>query len=180
MKTRHTQTRQTGNRRPSNGATQTSARDEIIDWLRDAYAMERALEGSLEKQALNDNLNAETRSRAASHLEETRNHAEQIRSALRSLGSETGALKTGLGILAQTGKGVATAFAKDEGIKDLLDAYSMEHFEIACYTALAAAADLANLPEIAGLCHRIIVEEQRMADALKRSLPIEVKAYLSR
>jgi ferritin-like metal-binding protein YciE len=177
MKTRHTTAEREGSRTRRGGIV--NARDEIIDWLRDAYAMERGLEGSLEKQATNKDLSAETRSRAAAHLEETKSHAQRIESALRSLGSEPGALKTGLGIVAQTGKGVASAFARDERIKDLLDAYSMEHFEIACYTALAAAAEEANLPEISVMCNRIIVEEQRMADSLKRALPSEVNGYLA-
>jgi ferritin-like metal-binding protein YciE len=153
-------------------------RDEITDWLRDAYAMERGLESSLKKQADNQELSPALRERAAAHLEETRRHAKEVRAALQSLGTDTSALKTGLGLAAQASKGMATTFARDEEIKDLLDAYAMEHFEIACYTALAVAADRAGLPQVAEVCRRILPDEERMAEALRHTLPDEVVGYL--
>ena len=140
--------------------------------------MERGLEGALEKQSKNKDLDPEIRERAATHLEETRGHAEQVRSMLQSLGSDTSVLKTSAGTLAQSAKGIMSTFARDERIKDLLDSYSMEHFEIACYTTLAAAAETAALPEVVQMCQRILADEQRMAEALIQSLPDEVTDYL--
>jgi ferritin-like metal-binding protein YciE len=90
----------------------------------------------------------------------------------------TSALKTGLGVMAQTAKGFGPMFARDDRIKDMLDAYSMEHFEIACYTALAAAAEHADLTRVAEMCRKFIPDEQRMAEALLGPLPTEVSAYL--
>jgi ferritin-like metal-binding protein YciE len=153
-------------------------RDEIIDWRKDAYAMERGLESSLEKQSRNDHLDSMVRERATSHLAETRRHAEAVRAALQALGSDTSGLKTGMGMMTQAAKGIGSAFARDERIKDLLDAYSMEHFEIASYTALAAAAERAGLVELADTCRRIIPDEQRMAEALIQALPNEVIGYV--
>jgi ferritin-like metal-binding protein YciE len=153
-------------------------REEIIDWLRDAYAMERGLESSLKKQAENEELSSEVRERAASHLQETKRHAEQVRGALQSLDTDTSSLKTGLGSATQALKGIGSVFARDEKIKDLLDAYSMEHFEIACYTALAAGALRAGLTTVAEVCQAIIPDEQRMAQTLLEALPREVTDYL--
>lgn len=158
--------------------TTETLREEIIDWLKDAYAMERGLESALKKQADNEDLSQDVRDRADSHLQETRRHADLVRSALQSLDSETSALKTGLGSAAQAFKGIGSVFAHDEKIKDLLDAYSMEHLEIACYTALAAAAERAGLSRVTEICHSIIPDEQRMAQALLDSLPREVTDYL--
>jgi len=151
---------------------------EILDWLRDAYSMERAQEHSLQKQAANKDLSDEVRHRAATHLEETRGHAERVRALLEGLGTKTSALKTTVGRLTQGSKGLATMFARDERIKDLLDAYSMEHFEIACYTALAEAAERAGLPQIAQTCWRIIPDEERMAESLLDALPDQVADYI--
>ena len=178
MKTRHTsQAMGAGTRTVTPNETDV-IRDEIVDWLRDAYAMERGLEQSLKKQADSDEVSPQIRNRAAMHLEETRRHAEEVRSALKALGTDTSTLKTGLGLMAQITKGMGTKFASDERIKDLLDAYSMEHFEIACYTALAAAAEKAGLQQVVETCRRIIVDEERMAEALKSSLATETTAYL--
>src|ERR1041385_6521755 len=127
------------------GTEKETLRDEVIDWLRDAYAMEAGLEASLQKLSANHQLDESLRNKAGAHLEETRHHGEQVKALLQTLNADTSMLKTGLGILAQSTKGIATAFAADERIKDLLDAYSMEHFEIACYAALVASAQQAGL-----------------------------------
>lgn len=154
-------------------------RNEIVEWLRDAYAMERGLENSLQKQADNRDLNPDLRKKAAAHLQETRRHGDEVRNALQELGADTSTLKTSLGVAAEMAKGWSTKFAEDERIKDVLAAYSTEHFEIACYTALATAAELARLPKIGDLCRRIIGEERRMADWLEASLPTVVRSYLA-
>lgn len=176
MKTRHTEI--TGARATRVRLNEPEARKQIIDWLRDAYAMERGLEGGLEKQAKNDDLSPKIRERAQRHLEETRRHAEEVKSVLQSLDTDTSALKTGLGVMVQKTKGMGSAFAEDERIKDLLDAYSMEHFEIACYTALAAAAERAGLTQVVAACNRIIPDEERMAEDLLEALPLEISDYL--
>ena len=42
----------------------TTRRDEVIDWLNDAYAMERGLEITLRKQAENNDMHRAVRERA--------------------------------------------------------------------------------------------------------------------
>lgn len=153
-------------------------RDEIVDWLKDAYAMERGLESALEKQSKEESLAANVRERVSDHLEETKRHAEVVRSALQRLGTDTSALKTGLGVMGQSAKGMATMFTEDQHIKDLLDAYMMEHFEIASYTALEAAAERAGFSDVAEMCRRIIPDEERMAQAIIDALPEEVESHL--
>lgn len=154
-------------------------KDELIDWLRDAYAMERALEISLKKQSENDELSATLRSQARLHLEETRAHAEAVKACLEKLGTDTSAIKTGMAQMGEAVKGLGTKFAQDERIKDLLAAYASEHFEIACYRALQAAAEVANEPAIVAVCEMIIPDEERMADWLEANLPLVVKEYLA-
>src|SRR4051812_44544319 len=115
MKTRHTPKKTaTRTRKQPRRDDTDEIRDEIIDWLRDAYAMERGLESSLQKQANNDDLKPAIRERAASHLEETRRHAEEVKSALQSLDADISSLKTGMGMITQATKGMATIFARDE------------------------------------------------------------------
>jgi ferritin-like metal-binding protein YciE len=175
MKTRH-ETLTGAGARSTRGTDEI--KNEIIDWLRDAYAMEKGLESALQKQSKMEDLSPESRDRAATHLEETRRHAEAVKSLLQSLGSDSSTVKTGVGLMVQSAKGLTTKFASDERIKDLLDGYMMEHFEIACYTALTAAAERAGLAEVVDVCRSIIPDEQRMAETLLRSLPDEVSDYL--
>jgi ferritin-like metal-binding protein YciE len=176
MKTRYTAPEAAT--RPLTTTAGSNAHEEIIDWLKDAYGMERGLEQSLQKQASNTDLSPQVRNRANTHLAETKRHAEDIRTALEGLGEDVSTLKTGIGMITEVTKGLATAFARDERIKDLLNAYAMEHFEIACYLALIQAAENTGLTQVAEICRGILVDEERMANSLRTSLPDEVSMYL--
>jgi ferritin-like metal-binding protein YciE len=156
-----------------------TTRDELIDWLRDAYAMERGLEVTLRKQSESEELNALVREQARRHLGETRRHAEAVKACLEELGTDTSALKTGIALFTETAKGMATGFAQDERVKDMLAAYASEHFEIACYKALNAAALVAGEPTIAAVCEEILPDEEAMAEWLDANLPRVVTSYLS-
>jgi ferritin-like metal-binding protein YciE len=155
-----------------------NAKEEVLDWLRDAYAMERGMEVTLKKISDSDRHCADCRTAAARHLEETRQHAETIASLLKSLGTDTSKIKTGIGMMAEIAKGIGTAISRDEQIKDLLASYAMEHFEIACYQALIAAAETAGLPEVADACEKIIADEEYMAQSISETLPLVIQDYL--
>lgn len=146
-------------------------KDELIEWLRDAYAMERAMELALKKQADNQGLSMLVREQSALHLNETRQHAEAVAACLKRLGSETSTLKTAMAKGLEIMKGASTAFAGDHRVKDLLGMCATEHFEIACYTALRAGAARFGIFEIVETCNKIIQDEQRMADWLEANLP---------
>jgi ferritin-like metal-binding protein YciE len=155
-----------------------SIKDEISDWLRDAYAMEQSQEAALEKIHGNSDEPMACRTAAAMHLTETRQHARIVESLLRSLGEDISSFKAGLGVMAEKIKGISSTLSHDEPIKDLLSGYAMEHFEIACYSAIAAAAEIAGLSHITNACRQIILDEERMAETLRKELPHSVKEYL--
>ena len=112
------------------------------------------------------------------HLTETRQHAQLVESLLRSLGSDTSTFKTSVGMIAETMKGLGTALSHDAPIKDLLAAYSIESFEIACYLTLAAAADAVGLPQVMNTCNQIVLDEQKMAANILKTLPGLVQEHL--
>jgi ferritin-like metal-binding protein YciE len=154
-------------------------KEELIDWLRDAYAMERGLELAMQKQVHNEEVSVSVRNQARTHLDETRRHAELVKGCLEELGADPSTIKTGIAEMGEMIKGVSTKFAADERIKDLLAAYAAEHFEIACYRALQAGAKLAGELSIARVCEQIIPEEERMAEWLDANLPAIVQEYLT-
>lgn len=155
-----------------------NTKDELMDWLRDAYAMERGLEVSLRKMADSEETPFALRERARLHLHQTGEHAEAVKQALEELGSDTSALKTGLAKTMESLKGFGTFFAKDEEIKDILAASAMEHFEIACYRAIRTGASLLGLTSVEMMCDRILFEEEEMAKWLDEHLPEVVTHYL--
>jgi ferritin-like metal-binding protein YciE len=148
---------------------------EITDWLRDAYAMERGQECALEKICANSDESFQCRTAAAMHLTETRQHARIVESLLRSLGEDASSFKTGLGVMAENIKGLGTTLSHEEKIKDLLSDYAMEHFEIACYSAIAAAAEAGGLSQITNACRQIILDEEKMAETIRKELPRTVQ-----
>jgi ferritin-like metal-binding protein YciE len=156
----------------------STKREELIDWLRDAYAMERGLETTLGKQVQNEDMPELLREQARVHLEETKAHAEAVKACLQQLGTDTSALKTGVAQAMEMAKGFGTNFARDERVKDLLMAVASEHFEIACYRALRVGAELAGEPGIVAVCDRIIPDDQRMAYWLAEYRPMVVGGYL--
>lgn len=155
-----------------------NARDEIIDWLRDAYAMERGLEVTLDKISQGESHQPEIRQATRQHLDETREHARTVQTLLQELGADTSTVKTGLGMMTEAVKSLTTSLLEDEPVKDLLASYAMEHFEIASYNAIAAAAEACGLPEVAEVCAEIISDEEAMAEILADSLPQIVQDYL--
>ena len=66
--------------------TETNIRDKIIDWLRDAYVMERSQEVALEKIHGDSDESTACRTSAAMHLTETRQHARIVRITVKIFG----------------------------------------------------------------------------------------------
>lgn len=155
-----------------------NTKDELIDWLRDAYAMEKAMEIALKNQMDSDDTLQPLRDLFETHLEETRLHAASVEACLASLGSQPSTVKTSLAEAIETVKGLGSAFAKDTGVKAMLASYAAEHFEIGCYLALISGARNLGLEDIARRCEQILADEQRMADWLQANISRAVTSYL--
>ena len=156
-----------------------SNNEELIEWLRDAYAMEKSMEQMLQRVSEDDKMTLQVREIARNHLPETENHAVQVERCLELLGADTSALKTGVASAGEFFKDTLASFASDKRIKDLLTGYAGEHFEIACYSSIRTAAQALGEGQIAAICDVIIEDEERMAKRLLESLPDTVTAYLS-
>ncbi len=155
-----------------------NTKDELIDWLCDAYAMEKAQEMSLKNQIESDDTLQPLRDQLEVHYVETQQHAGAVEACLKSLGASTSILKTALAETVETVKNLSSSFARDSGVKAMLASYATEHFEIGCYVALAAGARNLDMPEVAATCEKILVDEKRMADWLEANLPNAVTSYL--
>lgn len=85
-----------------------------------------------------------------------------------------------MGKMAALGQAVGGMTASDEIVKGAMAGYVFEHFEIASYTALIAAAKTAGDPETARVCEQILVQEEAMADWLATHLPELTEEFLVR
>lgn len=158
----------------------TSARANLITWLRDAHAMEEQAETMLASQHGRLENYPELRARIGKHLEETKQHAALLSTCLDRLDEGTSSMKVATGKLTAMAQGISGVFAGDEVVKGSLASYTFEHMEIASYRILIAAAESLNDQETVAVCHRILEEEVSMANWLEQNLGAVTLQFLSR
>jgi ferritin-like metal-binding protein YciE len=157
----------------------SDAEEQLLAWLNDAYAVERAQVPILENHAKDAKRLPEVRKRDLEHLEETKQHARDIERCIRYLGEKPSASKKLIGRVTGAMNSIATEPFDDEVVKNFLMDYATEHFEIACYRSLIVAANEAGHPKIAGVCSEILREEEKMAAWLEKKLPMAVQETLN-
>ena len=145
--------------------------DLVIAWLNDAHAMELSIARVLENHAKDAKDHPALQARLQEHLEQTRGHAEAVKGCVERLGGDASALKAGMATVMGTVQGMATGLAKDELVKNALHDYGTEHFEIACYASLVAAAEELGDAETARVCREILRDEEAMAAFLLAQVP---------
>jgi ferritin-like metal-binding protein YciE len=156
------------------------SRENLTSWLRDAYAMENQAIEILEKQADRLEHYPELRAKVRSHLEETHRHAERVERCLHQLGTDTSTVKTALGKMVGTAQQLSGLFASDEVLKSGIADYAFEHYEIASYKTLIAAAAEAGEDQVGTILEQNLREEEEMAAWLAWHLPEVTRQYLQR
>jgi ferritin-like metal-binding protein YciE len=162
------------------GSLMAVSRENLTAWLRDAHAMENQAIEILEKQANRLEHYPELRARVRTHLEETHRQAERVERCLHQLGTDTSALKTAAGKMIGTAQQLSGLFASDEVLKSGIADYAFEHYEIASYKMLIAAAGEAGEPEVRRTLEENLREEEAMAEWLSQHLPEVTRQYLHR
>lgn len=154
------------------------SRENLIEWLRDARAMEDLAIETLDKQA-GRQPDSELRRRLEAHLEESRRQAERIDACLVRLGGSTAVAEpTERGLPGE--HQLAELFKGGTMIQNGIIDYTFEHFEIATYRALLSAAEEAGEAEVGQMCRQNLAEEEAMAAWLAQHLPQIARQYLRR
>jgi len=157
-----------------------SAKDRLLEWLRDAHAMEKQAEQILSTQAKRLENYPELRKRVEHHLEETRRQAERVQTCIERQGSSTSVVKEMTGKLTALGQNLSGLFVGDEVMKASLADYTFENMEIASYKIIIAAAEQIGDAETKRVCEEILHEEEEMAAWLEQNLPSLTAQYLKR
>lgn len=154
--------------------------ENLLDWLRDAHAMEQQAENMLE--SLSDRIEnyPQLKTRIDQHLEETRWQRAQVESCITRLGSSPSAFKDMAGKIVAFGQGLSGLVMSDEVVKGTLSSYVFENMEIASYRILITAAEMAGDSETKRIAQEILLQEQAMSDWLLNYLPEVTRAFLSR
>ncbi|QII83994.1 ferritin-like domain-containing protein [Bordetella hinzii] len=153
-------------------------REQVLDWLRDAHAMEAQAETMLEAMASRLKNYPELESRIREHIDQTRSQAARVRTCIERLGGDTSTLKDAAGKFMATMQGFSGAMASDEVVKGCMFSYAFENMEVAAYRILIVAARQVGEPDIAAVCSDILEEEIAMARWLEEHLESVVGRFL--
>lgn len=158
----------------------TTPQEHLVDWLRDAYAMEKQAETMLRAQSSRLENYPQLRARIDQHIEETRSQQQLLEQCLDRLGSGPSAMKDLTARMSAFMQGAGGMAVSDEVIKGGMAGYVFEHVEIAAYTALIAAADAAGDAETRRVCQQILPQEIEMARWLLEHLPETIAIFMTR
>lgn len=138
-------------------------REQIVKYLTDVHSTEENAISQLRTGAdsVHDDQLAQV---LRAHLQETEEHERLVRTRLQALGAGPSKLKD----VAQKGVaavgGALSAAAPDTTGKIAIQAFAMEHLEIASYRSLRTVAEHAGDTETAALAQRILAQEQTAAE----------------
>ncbi|MHC8404281.1 ferritin-like domain-containing protein [Pseudomonas sp. TMB3-21] len=154
--------------------------ENLLDWLRDAHAMEQQAENMLTAQSKRLEHYPELKARIDQHIQETLGQQKLIDECLARLGGDSSTIKDMTGKLMAFGQAVGGSLMSDEVIKGAMAGYVFENVEIAAYTVLIAAAKAAGDKQTLVACERILPQEIAMAEWLLEHLPELTEAFLVR
>jgi ferritin-like metal-binding protein YciE len=154
--------------------------ENLLDWLRDAHAMEMQAETMLSAMAGRIKNYPDVKAKIEQHIQETRQQAQMLESCLQRLGSDASTVKNLIGKFVAMGQGLSGVFVADEIIKGSMAGYTFEHMEIAAYKVLIAAAEACGDAETSAVCQRILAEEEAMANWLSENIGDVTAKFLAR
>lgn len=155
-------------------------REHLIDWLRDAHAMEMKGEQLMTRQVERLESYPQIKMQLQQHIEVTRNQAKRLETCINRMDSGTSTMKDMAGKLMANMGALFNAGTEDEVVKDMLGNVAVEHFEIACYRSLIAAAEELGDVQTAQICREILREEEQMAAWVEEQIPTLTRDYLQR
>lgn len=154
--------------------------EHLVDWLRNAYAMEKQAESMLKAQSSRLEHYPKLRERIEQHLQETLSQQQLLESCLQRYDSGPSTIKDMAARIAAFGQSVGGMAMSDEVVKGGISGYVFECMETAVYTTLIAAAKTVGDSETVRCCEQILPQEVEMGRWLLANLPDVVTAYLAR
>jgi ferritin-like metal-binding protein YciE len=154
--------------------------ERLLDWLRDAHAMEEQAETMLRREAQRLWDYPELRTRMEQHAEETRRQAERLRDCLQRYDAAPSGLKDTLGKMTGLGQALSGFLVGDEVVKAMLATATVEQMEIVSYKLLIEAAEAMGDSETKRVCDENLREEEAMAAWLEEHRSALLREYLQR
>jgi ferritin-like metal-binding protein YciE len=151
---------------------------DYLAWLNDAHAMERGLVTVLEKQVKETEDFPDMQQRIEQHLEETKRHATMVETAIKRNSGSVSGMKDFMSQTTAAVQGLGMSMMGDAMVKNVHSSYAAEHFEIATYTLLQAAAQEMGDDQTVVMCDQILQDEVNMANWLIEQIPEVTKMHM--
>jgi ferritin-like metal-binding protein YciE len=162
------------------GQMSNKARENFVDWLRDAHAMEEQAESMLSKMIERVEKYPLLQSKLKQHLVETQEQGKSVKKCLDKLDESTSGIKDVTAKAMGFGQAISGLFVEDEIVKGMMAAYVFEHMEISSYTSLITAAQDLGEQEIKTTLEKIREQEIDMAQWLREHTAEITRQYLQR
>jgi ferritin-like metal-binding protein YciE len=159
--------------------TMNAKNELLIQWLRDAHAMERATIDNIEILIERFEKFPVLGERYRAHLAESHEQLERIDAALAIMQADASTIKDSVMRLTAKIQPMLATAAEDEPIKNMMAAYAFENFQIAAYLALIEAARMCGKTAIMRSLGDSLREEQAMSEFLETCIVDITRLYLS-
>ena len=157
----------------------TSYTSNMLDWLRDAHAMEEQAEQLFSGQAKRFKDSPSLAQQFEVETANVRTHQRALSIRIQQLGGEISVVKDTAGKLIAAGQNLMGMLMTDEPVKGILALYTFTHMGIASYLILIAAAEAANDEETRSLSKSILEHHRARAEWLEKHLSPITEQYLA-
>lgn len=156
-----------------------TARERVIEWLRDAHAAEEQAHSMMTKTAGQIKGNAEFRAGLERHGNLSQEQARRLKECLEQLGESTSTIKTVAGQVTAFAQSMSGHFVGDEPVKAVLATSSFAQMEVTSYRILVAGAEVANMPEVATLARSHLSQETEFCEWLEKQSESVTRQFLT-
>lgn len=153
-------------------------RERVVEWLRDAHAAEEHAHTMLSRTAHQVEGHPQFRQGLEQHAELSKGQALRLKDCLEGLGESTSAVKTITGQVTAFAQTMSGYVVGDEPVKAVLATSAFAQMEVSSYRILVAAAETANLDQVAALCRTLLEEESGFARWLEQQTDTVTREYL--
>lgn len=157
----------------------TTAREHVVQWLRDAHAMEEQAHTMLRKTAHQIKGHPDFGAGLEAHGEHSAKQAAALKSCLGTLGESPSYLKSMTGQLSAFAQTLSGYIVEDEPVKAVLASATFAQMEVTSYRILMAAASAAGMSEVAAACRPLMGQEQQFRLWLDGQIDRVTQDYLN-
>lgn len=155
-----------------------TAREHVIEWLRDAHAAEEQAHTMLRRTAQQIDGHPEFRAGLEQHGQLSKAQASRLETCLEALGESTSTLKTITGQITAFAQSLSGYVVQDEPVKAVLATATFAQMEVSSYRILIAAATAAGLGDVTSICENLLAEELSFADWLEEQTDSVTRDFL--